>query len=71
MRRRKARQGMPYEDSCFDEIHAHMFFSMDFTDKNLEFLFHESSRILKTSGLLCFSVRGDHDKQFNTENKTD
>jgi SAM-dependent methyltransferase len=66
-----ARQGLPYEDSCFDAIYSHMFFNMKFTDKELDFLFRESYRVLKTSGLLYLSVRSDNDKLFKTGNKID
>jgi hypothetical protein len=44
---------------------------MNFTDKELDFLFHESYRVLKTCGLLYFSVRSDNDKLFKTGNKID
>ncbi len=32
--------------------------------KNLDFLFQESNRVLKTNGLLYFSVRSDNDTLF-------
>jgi SAM-dependent methyltransferase len=60
------RQGLPFEDNCFDAVYSHMFYNMNFTNKELEFLFQESYRVLKTNGLLCFSVRSDNDELFKT-----
>jgi hypothetical protein len=42
---------------------------MRFTDKELRFLFTESSRVLRNNGLLYFSVRSDNDPQFNKGKK--
>jgi hypothetical protein len=39
---------------------------MNFTNEELQFLFQESFRVLKANGLLCFSVRSDNDKLFQT-----
>jgi hypothetical protein len=44
---------------------------MRFTDKELRFLFSESSRVLKNNGLLYFSVRSDKDVQYNKGKKID
>jgi predicted SAM-dependent methyltransferase len=51
------RQGLPFEDSYFDAIYSHMFYNLNFTNKELDFLLYESHRDLKTNGLLYFSVR--------------
>jgi hypothetical protein len=44
---------------------------MRFTDKDLRFLFTESSRVLRSHGLLYFSVRSDKDPQYNKGKKID
>jgi hypothetical protein len=44
---------------------------MRFTDAELSFLFKESSRVLKTDGLLYFSVRSDKDVLYNKGKKID
>jgi SAM-dependent methyltransferase len=51
------RQGLPFEDNNFDAVYSHMFYNMNFTNEELDFLFQESNRVLKTNGLLYFSVR--------------
>ena len=42
---------------------------MRFTNEELNFLFKESSRVLKNNGLLCFSVRSDKDVFYNKGKK--
>ncbi len=66
-----AKQGLPFDNNYFDAIYSHMFYNMNFTNKELGFLFQESNRILKTKGLLCFSVRSDKDKLFGNGFKID
>ena len=66
-----AKQGLPFDNDYFDAIYSHMFYNMDFTNKELEFLFQESNRVLKTKGLLCFSVRSDKDELFRSGFKID
>ena len=63
------KQGFPFENNYFDAIYSHMFYNMNFTNEELKFLFQESNRVLKTKGLLCFSVRSDKDELFNTGKK--
>ncbi len=63
--------GLPFDNNYFDAIYSHMFYNMNFTNKELDFLFHESHRVLKTNGLLYFSVRSNKDKLFKTGRKTD
>jgi len=58
------RQGLPFEDNNFDAVYSHMFYNMNFTNEELQFLFQESFRVLKTNGLLYFSVRSDNDTLF-------
>ncbi len=66
-----AKQGLPFDNDYFDAIYSHMFYNMNFTNKELDFLFQETNRILKTKGLLCFSVRSDKDELFDTGKKID
>jgi SAM-dependent methyltransferase len=54
-------EGLPFFNNYFDAIYSHMFYNMGFTDNELKFLFKESKRVLKNSGLLSFSVRNDKD----------
>ena len=65
------KQGLPFDNNYFDLVYSHMFYNMNFTHKELDFLFHESHRVLKTNGLLYFSVRSDMDKLFKTGRKID
>jgi hypothetical protein len=48
-----------------------MFYNMNFTNKELDFLIYESHRVLKTNGLLYFSVRSDKDELFQKGNRID
>ena len=64
-----AKQGLPFDNNYFDAIFSHLFYNMDFTNKELDFLFQESYRVLKTNGLLYFSVRSDKDELFKSGNK--
>jgi SAM-dependent methyltransferase len=66
-----ARKGIPFSNNFFDAIYAHMFYNMRFTNEELEFLFTETSRVLKNYGLLYFSVRSDKDVRYNTGKKID
>ena len=67
----EAKLGLPFIDNYFDAIYSHMFYNMNFTNKDLDFLFQESNRVLKANGLLYFSVRGDEDELFNSRYKMD
>ncbi len=66
-----AKQGLPFDNNYFDAIYSHMFYNMNFTNNELDFLFQESNRVLKTKGLLCFSVRSDKDELFRRGFKID
>ncbi len=59
-----ANEGIPFDDSSFDAVYAHMFFNMRFGDEKLEFLFLEVKRVLSEDGLNFFSVRSDHDAMY-------
>jgi SAM-dependent methyltransferase len=65
----EVRQALPFDSSHFDAIYSHMFYNMRFTDEELNYLFKESSRVLKNNGLLCFSVRSDKDVFYNKGKK--
>ena len=69
----EVRQALPIDidSSHFDAIYSHMFYNMHFTDEELNFLFKESSRVLKNNGLLYFSVRSDKDVMYNKGKKID
>ena len=59
-----ANEGIPFDDSSFDAVYAHMFFNMRFGDEKLEYLFLEVKRVLSEDGLNFFSVRNDHDAMY-------
>ena len=42
-----ANEGIPFDDSSFDAVYAHMFFNMRFGDEKLEYLFLEVKRGMK------------------------
>lgn len=71
LRHFEVKQSLPFDGSYFDAIYSHMFYNMRFTDKELRFLFTESSRVLRNNGLLYFSVRSDKDPQYNKGKKID
>ena len=71
LRNFEARQALPFDTGYFDAIYSHMFYNMRFTDEELISLFKESSRVLKNSGLLYFSVRSDKDVLYNKGKKID
>jgi SAM-dependent methyltransferase len=45
---------LPFDDNTFDVVYSHMFFSMGFQWKALEFIFEEIKRVLRTGGLSFF-----------------
>jgi SAM-dependent methyltransferase len=71
LRHFEARKALPFDTNYFDAVYSHMFYNMRFTDKELIYLFKESSRVLKNSGLLYFSVRSDKDVLYNKGEKID
>ena len=54
-------EGLPFSTGYFDAVYSHMFYNMGFSDDELKFLFNESRRVLKSKGILSFSVRNDKD----------
>jgi len=67
----EVRQSLPFDSSHFAAVYSHMFYNMRFIDEKLNFLFKESSRVLKNNGLLYFSVRSDKDILYNKGKKID
>jgi SAM-dependent methyltransferase len=59
-----ARKGLPFEDGSFDGCFSHMFFTMQFPEKELFFIFSEVLRVLKPGGLNIYSVRNVNDPHF-------
>jgi SAM-dependent methyltransferase len=59
-----ARKGLPFPDASFDGCFSHMFFTMQFPEKELAFLFSEVLRVLRPGGLNIYSVRNVHDPHF-------
>jgi SAM-dependent methyltransferase len=59
-----ARKGLPYEDGAFDAVFSHMFFTMQFTENEIQFILDEVLRVLRPGGLNVYSVRNDHDDHF-------
>jgi ubiquinone/menaquinone biosynthesis C-methylase UbiE len=62
-------ESLPFADNYFDTVYSHMFYNMDFTNDELEFLFNESNRVLKNKGQLSFSVRSDKDIMYRKGTK--
>ena len=59
-----ARKGLPYKDGSFDAVFSHMFFTMQMTEKEIQFILDEVLRVLRPGGLNVYSVRNDHDDHF-------
>ncbi len=59
-----ARNGLPFDDEAFDGCYSHMFFTMQFPEKELFFIFSEVLRVLKPGGLNVYSVRNVSDPHF-------
>lgn len=62
-------EGLPFSNDYFDAVYSHMFYNMGFTDDELKFLFKETKRVLKNTGLLSFSVRNDKDIMYKKGTK--
>ncbi|MBC7107242.1 MAG: class I SAM-dependent methyltransferase [Methanomassiliicoccales archaeon] len=59
-----ARDGIPLTDECVDGIFSHMFFTMQLTEKELDFIFQECLRVMKAGGFNIYSVRNIHDPHY-------
>jgi SAM-dependent methyltransferase len=64
-----AAEGLPFSNGYFDAVYSHMFYNMGFSDDELKFLFNESKRVLKSKGILSFSVRNDKDIMYKKGTK--
>src|SRR5918994_38206 len=62
-------EGLPFSNGYFDAVYSHMFYNMGFSDDELQFLFNESKRVLKSKGILSFSVRNDKDIMYKKGTK--
>ena len=62
-------EGLPFSNGYFDAVYSHMFYNMGFSDDELKFLFNESKRVLKSKGILSFSVRNDKDIMYKKGTK--
>ncbi|HJU59864.1 MAG TPA: class I SAM-dependent methyltransferase [Nitrososphaeraceae archaeon] len=62
-------EGLPFHNNHFDAVYSHMFYNMSFSDDELKFLFYETKRVLKNSGILSFSVRNDKDIMYRKGTK--
>ncbi|NLN72044.1 MAG: class I SAM-dependent methyltransferase [Thermoplasmatales archaeon] len=59
---RDIREGLDFEDDSFDVCYSHMLFTMDFKEEELRAAAKELSRVVRTDGLIMFSVRTKYDK---------
>lgn len=58
------RHGIPLSDESVDACYSHMFFTMELTEEELDFIFREVHRILRPGGLNIYSVRNVNDPHF-------
>ncbi len=58
------RVGIPIDDESVDACYSHMFFTMELTEAELEYIFQEVHRILKPGGLCIYSVRNVNDPHY-------
>ncbi|MDW5562393.1 MAG: class I SAM-dependent methyltransferase [Methanomassiliicoccus sp.] len=59
-----ARERLPFEDETFDAVYSHMFFTMEFTEDDIQKMLDDCLRVLKPGGFHIFSVRNDHDPHY-------
>ena len=58
------RKPLPFPDGSFDACYSHMLLCMELSTEELTFLLWEVRRVLKTGGLVLYSVRNTFDKHF-------
>lgn len=58
------RKPLPFPDGSFDACYSHMLLCMELSTEELTFLLGEVRRVLKTGGLVLYSVRNTFDKHF-------
>lgn len=61
---RDARRGIPMPSESFDAIYSHMFFTMEFLEKEIQSIMQECLRVLRPGGLNIFSVRSENDPHY-------
>ena len=59
-----ARAPLPFPDSAFDAVYAHMFFTMEFSEEEVSRMLGDCRRVLRPGGLNIYSVRNDHDPHY-------
>ncbi|MDH7507792.1 MAG: class I SAM-dependent methyltransferase [Methanomassiliicoccales archaeon] len=59
-----ARDGIPLTDASVDGIFSHMFFTMQLTEKELDFIFQECLRVMRPGAFNIYSVRNIHDPHY-------
>lgn len=58
------RKGLPYKDGFFDGCYAHQVLCMALTTIELEFLFEEVRRVLRSGGTFIYTVRNTDDAHY-------
>jgi len=58
------REPLPFDDESFDGCYSHMLYCMAISTRELEFLFQEVKRVLKTNGLNVYTVRHTGDLHY-------
>jgi SAM-dependent methyltransferase len=59
-----AREPLPFPDASFDAVYSHMFFTMDFSDAEVQRMLDDCRRVLRPGGINIYSVRNDHDPHY-------
>ncbi len=61
---RDVRRGIQLPDDSVDAIYSHMFFNMEFREKEMFSIFQECLRVLRPGGVNIFSVRSENDPHY-------
>lgn len=59
-----ARDPLPFPDASFDAVYSHMFFTMEFSEADVQKMLDDCRRVLKPGGINIYSVRNDHDPHY-------
>jgi ubiquinone/menaquinone biosynthesis C-methylase UbiE len=62
--RADAKEGLPFPDGSFDAVYSHMFFTMQFTEAEMQKMMDDLRRILRPGGYNIYSVRSDKDPHY-------